>query len=156
MTTPSFPALQRALGAVVRRTSVPRVHQRVATRAGVDIEQVEAIVLSRIVDAGEIRVSDLAQWLGVVCSTASRHVAHLASRGLVERQPDAADGRAVIVSPTAAGRALLARLRAAHSALLEESLTGWTDSEVQQLTAALARFADDLEDLVRPDGDRVR
>jgi len=135
---------------------VPRVHQRVTARAGVDIEQVEAIVLSRIVDAGEIRVSDLAQWLGVVCSTASRHVAHLASRGLVERRADDADGRAVIVTPTAAGRALLARLRAAHTALLEECLNDWTESEVRDLTAALARFAGDLDDLVRPDTDRVR
>ncbi|MFP4074649.1 MAG: hypothetical protein ACLFVZ_11495, partial [Actinomycetota bacterium] len=56
--------LQRSLTMVVRRTAIPRVHERIINRAGVDIDRVEAIALSRIADAGSMRVTELADQPG--------------------------------------------------------------------------------------------
>ena len=62
----------------------------------------------------------------------------------------------MIVTPTAAGRALLVELRAAHSEVLAECLADWSESDVRALTAALHRFAGDLGRLVEPEATRTR
>jgi DNA-binding MarR family transcriptional regulator len=137
--------LQRTLTALSRRVVVPRVHERIVARAGVDIELVEAVALARIVDQDALRLSELARQLGVGCSTAGRHAGRLAHRGLCRRAPDPADARAVVVTPTAQGRAVVARLRAAHRDVLAEQLHGWSDADLATLVALAGRLVDDLD-----------
>lgn len=137
-------ALQRALVLLVRRTSVPQVHERILTRAGVDIDRVEVVALSRIADTGSLRVRGLAADLGVTPSTAGRHAAALAERGLVTRAADPTDARGVVVTITDAGRALLAEVRAAHAELLGDALAGWSAADLATFARLAARAADDL------------
>lgn len=143
-------ALQRALTLSVRRAAVPQVHERVIRRAGLDIERVEAIALSRIVDQGDMWLSELARQLGVACSTAGRHAAHLDERGLCVRSVDPADGRAVVATATAEGRELVALLRSAHGEMLGEVLSEWTTSDLEHLSALLSRLAGDLAKITEP------
>jgi DNA-binding MarR family transcriptional regulator len=143
-----FKLLQRDLALVVRRTAVPRVHERIVARAGVDIDHVEAVALSRIVDQGPMRLSELARQLVVACSTGGRHAAQLEDRGLCRRSVDPVDGRAVMVEATGAGRDLITRLRAAHGELLGEALSEWTREELADLTGLLGRLTDDLAPLI--------
>ncbi|MGA7272043.1 MAG: MarR family transcriptional regulator [Acidimicrobiia bacterium] len=144
MTLEKFETVQLNLTRLVRQVSIPRFHQRVLARAGVEIDRVEAIALSRIVEAGSLRLSDLADQLGVACSTAGRHAAHLEGRDLVTRSVDPSDGRAVMVEPTREGMRLVGHLRQAYRELLSEAMADWEPEEIESLTALLGRLAGGL------------
>ncbi|MGA7097697.1 MAG: MarR family transcriptional regulator [Acidimicrobiia bacterium] len=146
----SIEDLQRALIQVVRRSSVPRAHDRIATRAAVEVDRVEAVALSRIVDSGSMRLSELAAQLGVACSTAGRHAAHLEERALCARTVDPVDSRAVVVTPTDRGRSLVARLRSTYREVLGEILEHWTDDDLAHLSDLLGRLGEDLSALSEP------
>ncbi|MGA7227196.1 MAG: MarR family transcriptional regulator [Acidimicrobiia bacterium] len=146
----SIEDLQRALIQVVRRSSVPRAHDRIATRAAVEVDRVEAVALSRIVDNGSMGLTELAAQLGVACSTAGRHAAHLEERALCTRTVDPVDSRAVVVTPTDLGRSLVASLRATYREVLGEILEQWSDGDLAHLSDLLGRFGEDLSALSEP------
>ncbi len=147
--------LQRSLTTVVRRTAIPRVHERIINRAGADIDRVEAIALSRIADAGSMRVTELADQLGVACSTAGRHAANLESGGFVTRAPDPEDKRVTVVAVSDRGVELIQRLRDVQRDLLAEALTGWEDDELEALAGLLRRLGEDLIVLSEPESVRT-
>jgi DNA-binding MarR family transcriptional regulator len=144
MTSDSYETLQRSLTQVVRGVSVPRFHERVIGRAAVEIDRVEAIALSRIVDSESMRLTELANQMGVACSTAGRHAAHLEERGLVHRSVDPSDARGIVVTATTAGVALVSDLRGAYRELLSELMCDWDPVEVRGFAVMLTRLADDL------------
>ncbi|MFP3883369.1 MAG: MarR family winged helix-turn-helix transcriptional regulator [Actinomycetota bacterium] len=146
--------LQRSLTMVVRRTAIPRVHERIINRAGVDIDRVEAIALSRIADAGSMRVTELADQLGVACSTAGRHAANLEGGGFVTRVPDPEDKRVTVVAVSDPGVELIQRLRDVQRDLLAEALSGWEDDELESLAGLLRRLGEDLIVLSEPESVR--
>ena len=69
-----------------------------------------AAVLTLLGRHGDMRMSKLAELLAVDMSVTSRHVAHVAERGWIERSPDPADKRSRILRLTPAGRDLLEEL----------------------------------------------
>jgi DNA-binding MarR family transcriptional regulator len=72
----------------------------------------------------------------------SRLVDRLAERGLVERQPDPADGRGVRLSLTAAGRALQRRIGRQHARGVARAMTARLDhDELRALEAICGRLA---------------
>lgn len=109
-----------------------------------DIDRVEAIALSRIADAGSMRVTELAEQLGVACSTAGRHGANLEQGGLVARSPDSGDKRVTVLTATDAGAGLIDHLRETQRSLLEEVLADWSTEDLDELAGLLARLGDDL------------
>lgn len=139
---------------VVRRTAIPRVHERIINRVGVDIDRVEAIALSRIADAGSMRVTELADQLGVACSTAGRHAANLEGGGFVTRAPDRGDKRVTVVTVSDRGVELIGRLRDVQRDLLAEALSAWEDDELESLAGLLRRFGEDLIVLGEPESVR--
>lgn len=142
--TSTFEELQRNLTLVVRRTAIPRVHERIISRAGIEIDRVEAIALSRINDAGSMRVTELADGLGVACSTAGRHAANLEEGGVVTRFPDPDDRRVTIVTATPRGVELIGRLRAVQRELLQDVLADWATEDLSAVADLLGRLGDDL------------
>lgn len=143
-------ALQRSLTMVVRRIAVPRAHERIIGRAGVAIDRVEAVALSRISDAGSMTVTELADQLGVACSTAGRHAANLEEGGLVRRSPDPDDRRVTVVTATDHGVELIRRLRRAQRELLAEVLSDWESEDLSTLAVLLERLGEDVLGLSRP------
>ncbi|MEU9332944.1 MarR family transcriptional regulator [Streptomyces sp. NPDC048290] len=89
---------------------------------------------------GDLRIGRLAELLAVDMSVTSRHVAHLADRGLLERTCDPADKRSRILRLTPDGRSVLDELQRRSTALLAERLSEWTDDEVGELTRLMARL----------------
>jgi DNA-binding MarR family transcriptional regulator len=152
MTDPAdpFEALRRNLTMTVRRTVVPRAHERILRRADVAIDRVEAIALSRIVDAGAMRVTELARQLGVTCSTAGRHAGRLEAEGLATRSTNPDDGRVTIITATEAGHHLVSVLRTAHRELLAEVLAHWERSDVETLARLLGDLAEVLDASTEP------
>jgi len=88
----------------------------------VGITMAQAKVLHVVVASGEIHMSELVHALGVSLSTVSGLVEKLVDQGYVARRDDPADRRQVVVSPTAAGTALLERFRDLSGAQTRELL----------------------------------
>ncbi|EMQ98719.1 MarR family winged helix-turn-helix transcriptional regulator [Paeniglutamicibacter gangotriensis] len=89
----------------------------------------------------------LAEELQVDKATMSRMIKWLEAKGLVTRQPDPADGRAMLVSITDAARAGVVESSAASRQLLRNRLNSWEPEEIK-------RFADLLSKLNANDASR--
>jgi DNA-binding MarR family transcriptional regulator len=97
-----------------------------------------------------MRVSALAEAVHVDVSTVSRQVSTLVELGLIERGPDPDDRRAQALSVTADGEALLLAIRDGRDRWLQALLADWSDDDVRDFTAHLARFATGLEATLAP------
>ena len=107
------------------------------TRTTVCVSRTEVGVL-RVLRSGPRRITELAAEERVTQPAITLLVNRLAERGWVERIPDSRDGRAVLVSLTAAGEEVFERLRAEYRALLHEEMASLEDGEVETLAAAVA------------------
>ncbi|MFF8946669.1 MarR family winged helix-turn-helix transcriptional regulator [Streptomyces sp. NPDC014864] len=99
-----------------------------------------AAVLTLLGRHGDMRMSKLAELLSVDMSVTSRHVAHVAARGWIERSPDPADKRSRILHLTPEGAAQLDELSRRTTHLLADRLSDWTDDEVGQLIRLMTRL----------------
>ncbi|MGN9789327.1 MarR family winged helix-turn-helix transcriptional regulator [Nonomuraea sp. ZG12] len=95
--------------------------------------------------AGPLRVSQLAEVLGLDRTTVTRHLDDLESRGLVTRQPDERDRRAMMVSLTATAQEFLDDLRVRNRALIRRICADWTREERAAFGLLLPRFATEGE-----------
>ncbi|MFF5534381.1 MarR family winged helix-turn-helix transcriptional regulator [Streptomyces cinerochromogenes] len=99
-----------------------------------------AAVLTLLGRHGDMRMSKLAELLAVDMSVTSRHVAHVAARGWIERHPDPADKRSRILRLTPAGLDRLHELSRRTTHLLAERLADWTDEDVGELIRLMTRL----------------
>ncbi len=112
-------------------------------RSSIRISRVEAGVLQALA-VRPWRVTELAAREGVTQPAATMLVNRLAERGWVQRAADPDDGRASLVSLTAAGDATFDTLRAEYRALLHEEMATLPDSDVD----VLARASEILDGLI--------
>ncbi|MCW7941958.1 MarR family transcriptional regulator [Streptomyces hygroscopicus] len=105
-----------------------------------------AAVLTLLGRHGDMRMSKLAELLAVDMSVTSRHVAHVADRGWIQRSPDPADKRSRILRLTAPGRAQLDELSRRIAELLAERLKDWSDDDVGRLIQLMARLRESFGD----------
>lgn len=97
----------------------------------------QAIALRAVVVDGPLRVGSLATALGVSDATASRTVDALEALGLVKRERDPSDARAVQVAATARGRREHANRRERFVRALDRFMDELSEHERQQLADAL-------------------
>ena len=102
-------------------------------------------VLRAVVEAGEVRASDLASRLFVTKTSISRYVNDMLEEGLLEQRPDPSDGRATLLSVSSAGRRELAERETRRSAVLRELCEGWPAGDVTTLTRLLQRLNDGIQ-----------
>ncbi|MFI6336257.1 MarR family winged helix-turn-helix transcriptional regulator [Streptomyces sp. NPDC050535] len=105
-----------------------------------------AAVLTLLGQYGEMRMSRLAELLSVDMSVTSRHVAHVADRGWIERSPDPADKRSRILRLTPDGHEQLDELSRRTSRLLADRLSDWSDHEVGLLIHLMGRLRESFGD----------
>ncbi|WP_157695394.1 MarR family winged helix-turn-helix transcriptional regulator [Nakamurella panacisegetis] len=100
-------------------------------------------VLAQLSEAGgSLRHRDLLERLVISQPGLSRKVERMESAGLVERKPDPADGRGVIVRLTRAGRAALRAAAKVHMAGIDREFGGrLSDDEAAVLATAFRRLA---------------
>jgi DNA-binding MarR family transcriptional regulator len=91
-----------------------------------------------------MRLSSLAQVLGLDASTVSRHARQLEDKGLLERTEDPDDGRASRVAVSEHGSACLAQGFEARRHVISTALDGWSGDERETLRALLARLVESL------------
>ena len=116
----------RLSAAVVRYTSQPRQ----MSLTGVS-------TLSTLERRGAQRISELAAVQGVAQPSMTVLIGSLEQAGLVTRRPDPSDGRAVLVSLTAAGKQFLVELRQAGAQRLSEFVGKLSDEDSAALIAAV-------------------
>ena len=126
-------------------TLVRRVRQ-VPIEGGLTMPERQA--LSRLDRFGSATSSELAREAQITAQAMGATLSALQARGLVERRPDPADGRRVILSVTDAGRQQLQEKRNARTELLAGVLSRtFTQAELRQLAAVtplLERLAQNI------------
>jgi DNA-binding MarR family transcriptional regulator len=109
-------------------------------RPGDELEPGTFWLLKAIAADGPMRVTDLASRTNLDTSTVSRHIATLGRAGLVEREPDPADGRAQLVALSSRGREQLHNAFQRRRELLATALEDWTPDDLDDFHRLLATF----------------
>lgn len=105
---------------------------------GVSVSQCYA--LTGIVEAGTMTVNDLAAYLFLDKSTASRVANGLVEKGLIARQKAVTDGRVVLLVPTTAGLDVHARIEEDLSREYVELLRDFTPEVRSGVTTLVGRL----------------
>ncbi|MEU0934243.1 MULTISPECIES: MarR family transcriptional regulator [unclassified Embleya] len=137
-------ALVPPLRDLVRAARDERLLERVGREARVDVPTHLVLALTRIGDFQPIRLSDLADQMGMGRTTLSRQVTDLVAAGLVERTPDPRDARAATLELTASGASTLRDIWQAWARLLGEAAAPWSPADRDVLPLLLERLAQAL------------
>ncbi|MEU0495919.1 MarR family transcriptional regulator [Mycobacterium sp. NPDC006124] len=116
---------------------VARLNRLATQRVKLELPFAQARLLSTIEDQGAARISDLAAFDHCSQPTMTTQVRRLEEAALVSRVTDPADARAVLISITAKGRQVLARVRADRGAAVDPYLERLTPADRQTLTDAV-------------------
>jgi DNA-binding MarR family transcriptional regulator len=117
----------------------PDVDAAFVARAGVKLDRALFPLLSRIDIEGPIGTVELAALTGRDHSTVSRQAAKLEALGLVKRTTAEKDRRVRLLTPTAAGEAMLEEFRKTRRAMIGEHFADWTEDERRILLSLLKR-----------------
>jgi DNA-binding MarR family transcriptional regulator len=123
-----------------RGASMQALRERIYQGEAGLIDMGLADALEVVALAGPCRMRDLADGLRVDPSTATRTVDRLVQQGYVERVPDPADARGVLVAATPAGEAVRAQVRDQARRALGEILDEFTADEADQLAELMSRL----------------
>lgn len=136
--------IQRVMGASqVYSTALNELLERtLAEASGEPLHMSQVRLLLLIAGAGaRYKVTDVAVFLGVTNAAASRAIDRLVQRGLIDRRESAEDRRAVDLSLTVEGRALLDRFAALRNAELLALLGEFPETKLRRLTSLLDELA---------------
>ena len=118
--------------------------QRRASKADLDVTHGQLRVLRTLDNADRaLRLSELANQLGIVPRSATSVVDDLEAAGLVARKPDPDDRRATLVNLTPAGTKVLATIRRHRRDAMVSLIERLEPSEQTELLRLLTHLSDD-------------
>jgi DNA-binding MarR family transcriptional regulator len=109
------------------------------------LDRLALMVLGTLAHCGPSRLSTVADRCGFDPSTVSRQVADLEKAGLLEREVDPEDRRAILLKASDGGRQLLGRLERGRRKRIERILTGWTAEEIATFGRLFGRLNEATE-----------
>lgn len=118
------------------------------TRSDIALHRNDASLMSRL-EAGPQRISTLCELEALAQPTVTIAVKRLIEAGLLKRESDPTDGRAVLISMTAAGRETLAQARAGYTSLLSAHIAKLSDEQRRTLMKANDALAELINQLER-------
>jgi DNA-binding MarR family transcriptional regulator len=139
--TATTPAPELTDRAARLRLAITRTARRMRQEANAPLGPASLSALATIERHGPLTPSELAKVERIQRPTATRLLAGLTEKGLVDRAADPSDGRSSIVTATPDGRAMLKRIRSRKNAYLARRMKDLPDDEVD----ALERAAEILE-----------
>jgi len=116
--------------------AVGRLYRRLRTGDG-ELSHGLFSALAMISKYGPVRLATLAQRESISAPSTTRLVTELENQGLVEREDDPADGRAVLIRATPAGKEIIDSARSARVEIMSELLEGLDSNDHAALIAAL-------------------
>lgn len=133
--------IEESIVLIVREATLPRVQERFVSHSGVALERAAYGVLREVSEQGSVRLTELANLIGLDLSTVSRQVKGLESLGLLTRKDDPIDRRAMYVTLTKQGAQALRRLREARHRFFGDLLADWSREDRDRLAPLLDRLA---------------
>jgi len=129
--------IEQQLTILLRR--VQRIHL-VTSTGEVALDRSAYGILCRLVDEGGQRLGALAHAFGLDPSTITRQVQSLEQAGWVERRPDPADRRAVLLDMTDEGREVLLTTRRRRREWMRVVLSDWSAEDLDEFGRLLEKF----------------
>jgi DNA-binding MarR family transcriptional regulator len=131
--------------ALIQRWSTRAENRRSLHDAeGAALSSTDSWLLERLVGSKPIRMSRLAEWLEVDKSTMTTEIRRLEKAGLVTREPDPSDRRAVLVSATEEGAVAIERHRRIAQDVYNTLVGKWNEDDRADFSRLLRRFSDEL------------
>lgn len=132
-----------ALGLLLRRSTRARLYTQLTEGLGEAVDDLTYPILSGLARTGARSAADLGREIGLDRTTVTRRADRLEQAGLLQRQPDPADGRATLLALTGQGHDIVSVTRERLAAGIESSLATWPQADAQAFARQLRRFVDD-------------
>lgn len=140
------PSIAVSLLAVARAINKTKHHEALCRHAGVDLDRSGSVLLYKLFSEGDdVRLTTLADRLGIDSPAVTRKVQQLESEGYLQRTPDPHDARAMRLRLTTAGRSAVGRLLAAREEWLHLLLADWSDVDQAEFSRLLHNFAQTID-----------
>jgi DNA-binding MarR family transcriptional regulator len=134
--------IQAALQVVSGSITQIRVHERLLHAAGVRLDRAGSALLYKLhVNENALRITELADLLGVDAPTVTRKIQQLERQKLVSRHPDPDDRRATRIKLTRAGTRTLERVIKARRDWFDQLLQDWDEADLALFASLLTRFS---------------
>lgn len=144
MTADRTDAVTGAIQTLFRLEGSRRIHQQLASAAGVSISQQGYRLLGRVVE-GATSPGQLAGMLDLDPAIVARLLRQLEEGGLLERRRSEDDGRMTVVEATASGRDTFDRFREVIWRHMRRALSTWPPDDVATLASLLDRLVEDVQ-----------
>ena len=142
VTTPGG-EIAEIFGHLLRRSTRDHMYARLTTGLDDALDQATYPVISGLARYGPRSAAQLADDIGLDRSVVSRHATRLAQAGLIERLPDPADRRAVLLRLTGRGQQAVRQMRERLAGAFDEYLATWPPGEAERFAASLRRFSEE-------------
>ena len=137
--------IESALHMLARRLKQARLHDFVLKQAGVDIDQAGLAILYVLhAEKGSLRVTDLAERLGIDAPAVTRKAQRLERLGLVSRTRCVDDARVCRLRLSADGQEAISRFLVARHQWLITLLADWSPEDQRDFARLISRFASDI------------
>jgi DNA-binding MarR family transcriptional regulator len=123
----------------------PRLLGRLLTLSGVAVQPSGWAILTALHRHGQVRVSELAEHLGLDQSTVSRQLKPLDAAGLIDRQAHDGDRRVAIVSLSDKGADAYGAVRQRWLDDLNWFMRNWSDADRAHFGELAERFSDEID-----------
>lgn len=133
-------SVQHTLSRLMRASNSRSTFARQAAAIGATLTQPAYVLMRTLLDGGPLAMGELSRRSQMDVGMATRQVAALVEKGLVERRPDPADGRVTLVCPTDKGAQAGQALRDVRTRHLERALSDWSAVDLSRLDELLLRF----------------
>ncbi|MFF3375356.1 MarR family winged helix-turn-helix transcriptional regulator [Streptomyces sp. NPDC002680] len=134
-----------ALNQLIRRISIKHRTHTAALLADLKMHPGQDVILLELAERGPCTQVQLATAAGCEPPTVTNMVRKLSAAGLVSRAASATDGRAVVVTLTDQGRAVVPEIRRLGKSLAEHIVSGLSAASGEELLELL----EDLERVLR-------
>jgi DNA-binding MarR family transcriptional regulator len=127
-----------------------RLRAHFAAASELDSEWALNRLIVTLVRVGPMRLMALATAAQCDSSTVSRQVGTLVAKGFIERLPDPADGRAILLRPTEAAVTRYRDYLTGRVAREAEVLASWPEADRAELANLLGRYFQDFRSYYAP------
>lgn len=135
--------LEQEVGVLARR--IRRVIGERSRAVHSELQPASYLMLNWLVDVGPVRASSMVERFGIDKGAISRQIQHLVDLGLVEREPDPDDGRAMLVGASTDAVRRIADIVEHRRKMLDEHLADWSGQELADFAETLQRYNKALE-----------